>query len=99
MSHGGVNDVYADPQFAMGGVGNGGRIISFEDSASFAHSHLPDHNRNIIDCAHNSGHSNHPQISNQMVKEFFKAHRAGKASPYLLDGLPSSFNSVCRLNP
>lgn len=99
MTHGGTNDVYADPQFAMGGVGNGGRIISFEDSASFAHSHLPNHNRNIIDCAHTGGHSNHPQMSNTLVKEFFKAHRAGKASPYLLDGLPAALDSFCRLNP
>ncbi|MBT6179859.1 MAG: hypothetical protein HOI23_21640 [Deltaproteobacteria bacterium] len=99
MSHGGAGDIYGDPQFSIAGVGNNGRIISFEDSASFAHSHLPNHNRNVIDCAHTGGHSNHPQLSNSIVKEFFKAHRAGKASPYLLDGLPSSLDSICRLNP
>ena len=99
MTHGGVNDVYANPQFSMAGVGNGGRIISFEDSASFAHSHLPNHNRNIIDCAHTGGHVNHPNMSNNLVKEFFKAHRAGKVSPYLMDGLPASLDSFCRLNP
>lgn len=99
MTHGGVNDVYQDPQFAMGGVANDGRIISFEDSASFAHSHLPNHNRNVIDCAHNGGHANHPGLSRQAIIEFFKIHRAGKASPYLLDGLPAGLDSICRINP
>ena len=99
MTHGGENDNYGDPQFAMGGVGNNGRIMSFEDSAYWAHTHLQNNNRNVIDCAHQNGHTNHPGISNAAVYDFFKNHRAGKATTYTADGLPSGLANLCTLNP
>lgn len=99
QTHGGLNDVYASPQFEIFGVGNGGRVISFENSNQMAKTFLKGLNRTVIDCPHTGGHTNHPSINSTMIINFFKNHRAGVKSSYPTSGLPAGLSGPCTLNP
>jgi len=107
QTHGGEGrDVWPQPggmdsQLQMAGIQpdeNGQvRIISFENSAQFAKDFLPAHNRTLVDCAHENGHTNHPGIWGSVVIDFLKIHKAGTQSPILTDGLPAGIAPHCTL--
>lgn len=86
MTHGGKNDTYG----SMGIT-----IIDFEKAAQNALPHLKSKGRTVIDCPHDAGHTNHPQIPIAAMVRFFKDHRGGGSSPYLTDGLPAVFPATC----
>jgi predicted esterase len=88
MTHGGVSDTYG---------GAGLTIIDFEKSAQYALPFLQDHGRTVVDCKHNSGHTNHPYLPPGSIVQFFKDHASKTESPYLDAGLPNWFHSSCSL--
>lgn len=97
VSHGGANDYYGDAQYAAF-IPPDGKIIDFEQSAQFALDFLKNNNRTVIDCPHQNGHQPHPQVYLNTVLNFFKAHTAGKESPYIADGLASDFPAACSIH-
>lgn len=86
MTHGGRDDTYG----SMGIT-----IIDFEKAAQNAIPHLTGKGRTVIDCPHDAGHTNHPQIAIASMIRFFKDHREGGPSPYLTGGLPGVFPATC----
>lgn len=81
LTHGGPNDVT---------VGN---LMNLEDAAQAAFPFLAAANRVVVDCAHEQGHTPHPEVTPQIISRFLSMHRAGEASPLLteeLDGWPGS---------
>lgn len=89
MTHGGTSDTYG-----MMGI----TIINFETSAQYAIPFLTARGRTVIDCPHNSGHTNHPSLLPSFLLEFFKDHR-GTESTYLDMGLPEWMPSACTIYP
>lgn len=81
LTHGGPDDVT---------VGN---LMNLEDAAQAAFPFLAAANRVVIDCAHEQGHTPHPEVTPQIISRFLSMHRAGEASPLLdeeLEGWPAS---------
>lgn len=83
LTHGGSSD-------AVGAMGF--TLINLEDAAKAALPFLKAAGRTVVDCAHDEGHTLHPELSPAMVVKYLTAHRAGAASPFTngLEGLPAS---------
>lgn len=84
LTHGGPTDQVG----AMGFT-----VFNLEDSAQAALPFLEAANRTVIDCAHDKGHTLHPEVTPTMVVKYLTAHRAGAASPFAggtLEGFPGS---------
>jgi poly(3-hydroxybutyrate) depolymerase len=84
LTHGGPNDVTVL------------NILSLEDAAQAAFPFLAANGRIVVDCAHDQGHTPHPDVTPALVSSFISAHRAGQSSPYATEGL-HGFPSSCAL--
>lgn len=68
-------------------------VLNLEDSAKAALPFLAAAERTVVECAHEQGHTLHPDLTPAMIVKYLTAHRAGEPSPYAggtLDGFPAS---------
>ena len=84
LTHGGPNDVTVF------------NIANLENMAQAAFPFLKAAERVVVDCAHDGGHTLHPELTTANVMQFFADHRAGELSPYL-DRQPTAFPTSCSL--
>jgi NAD(P)-dependent dehydrogenase (short-subunit alcohol dehydrogenase family)/predicted esterase len=84
LTHGGPNDVTVL------------NIANLENMAQAAFPFLAAAERVVIDCAHDNGHTLHPELTTEQVMKFFADHPAGEPSPYIDGGL-SGYPASCTL--
>ena len=84
LTHGGPNDVTVL------------HIANLENMAQAAFPFLAAAGRVVVDCAHDNGHTLHPELTTEQVMKFFADHRAGAPSPYIDRGL-SGYPASCTL--
>lgn len=86
LTHGGPSDVTVLNAFDL------------EKAAQAAFPFLKAHNRVVVDCAHDRGHTLHPEVTGKVVSRFLSAHRAGTPSPYRSGGYTAAdFPASCQL--
>lgn len=84
LTHGGPNDVTVLD------------VMNLEAAAQAAVPFLNGAGRIVVDCAHDSGHTVHPEVTGEVISRFFAAHRAGHPSPYASGGF-GGFPASCIL--
>lgn len=88
ITHGGANDTYSNL---------GSKVIDFETSAAAALPFLTAAGREVVDCAHTSGHTPHPQVKAPVIVGFFKDHPRGTKAAWKT-AAPSYLPSSCTVH-
>lgn len=81
MTHGGPKDVTVL------------ELMNLENAAQAAIPFLKAAQRTVVDCAHNNGHTLHPNVDIALMSKYLFAHRLGEPSPFAggtLQGYPAS---------
>ncbi|HVH46569.1 MAG TPA: PHB depolymerase family esterase [Labilithrix sp.] len=84
LTHGGDSDVT---------VAN---IMNLEKSAQAAFPYLKVNRRTVVDCAHDKGHTGHPEVPAAVITKYLFAHRTGQPSPYA-NGAFGGYPGSCQL--
>ena len=87
ITHGGPKDTYSNL---------GSKVIDFESSAAAAVPFLTAAGREVVDCAHTSGHIPHPQVKASVILSFFKDHPRGVAAAWK-SAPPSTLPASCKV--
>lgn len=86
LTHGGPNDTTVL------------NIMNLEAAAQAAFPFLKAANRTVVDCAHDKGHTLHPELTPALVSKYLFAHRLGEPSPYAgADLAAQGFPASCKV--
>ncbi len=87
ITHGGPTDTYSNL---------GSQIIDFEKSAALAAPFLTAAGREVVDCAHTSGHTPDPHVKASLILQFFKDHPRGAPAAWKTTP-PAALPASCKV--